>query len=513
VTDAHWEQLGIAPTDDTRAIRRAYAQLLKAIDVEREPKAFIALREAYDRVLAEALQTPIEVTVAEPLSLRERAEMALTRLELALIERPAEIAAALDALLDPALVADIDANLAVEERLAALLLGTAPRSTPLLGRVIAAFGWDLRDLDSPVVDQLNQQHRIALAAARHQAKPDPILALLRAPFEPPSPGEARQLSREVLAWLEHADRHPHRLADVDPEARAWWEAHADRPQLWIEALKIAGWAALFAAAALLLDPHIALARWFGVLAGAALVATGLSALRLCLHCDHPAGSRLAVYESIALLLLLLLPGAALFARASLGAAAGAGLIGAVLMLAIAEPAQGPDEADRVRRMLTPCLAPLLWLVLTWLQAPGIVVIGAIAITFAAIGSFRAFDRVQQALAGSEGLRRAAALAVALPGLIVLGLLLAAPAQALLVPLAVAAALLVLPQHLFILGDRREMMTSAGTWVITGALLATPALFPSEETPWAPRWLPMLVCALIVFRALRSLVPPVGGRLI
>lgn len=52
--DPAWAALGLEPTTDTRAIRSAYARKLKAIDVEREPQAFVALREAFEQATATA---------------------------------------------------------------------------------------------------------------------------------------------------------------------------------------------------------------------------------------------------------------------------------------------------------------------------------------------------------------------------------------------------------------------------------------------------------------------------
>jgi hypothetical protein len=46
--------LGISPTADQTAIRQAYARALKAIDVDRDPAAFIALRQAFDFARAHA---------------------------------------------------------------------------------------------------------------------------------------------------------------------------------------------------------------------------------------------------------------------------------------------------------------------------------------------------------------------------------------------------------------------------------------------------------------------------
>lgn len=49
-----WTLLGITRTDDIADIRRAYARKLKAIDVDADPAAFIALREAFNRAREES---------------------------------------------------------------------------------------------------------------------------------------------------------------------------------------------------------------------------------------------------------------------------------------------------------------------------------------------------------------------------------------------------------------------------------------------------------------------------
>ena len=50
-----WRRLGIAPTDDVRAIRRAYADTLRGLDADAAPAVFMALRDARDTALATKL--------------------------------------------------------------------------------------------------------------------------------------------------------------------------------------------------------------------------------------------------------------------------------------------------------------------------------------------------------------------------------------------------------------------------------------------------------------------------
>ena len=47
-----WQILHIEPTNDTRAIRRAYAKLLKTTRPDDDAAAYQKLREAFDEALA-----------------------------------------------------------------------------------------------------------------------------------------------------------------------------------------------------------------------------------------------------------------------------------------------------------------------------------------------------------------------------------------------------------------------------------------------------------------------------
>ena len=49
-----WTELDIAPTQDPRLIRRAYAARLKSFDPDAEPERFQRLRQAYEAALRQA---------------------------------------------------------------------------------------------------------------------------------------------------------------------------------------------------------------------------------------------------------------------------------------------------------------------------------------------------------------------------------------------------------------------------------------------------------------------------
>ncbi|HEX2593269.1 MAG TPA: hypothetical protein VHL34_17335, partial [Rhizomicrobium sp.] len=61
-----WTELDIAPTDDAKLIRRAYATRLRAIDPDANPVAFQNLRTAYDRALTMSARAAQKAATSEP---------------------------------------------------------------------------------------------------------------------------------------------------------------------------------------------------------------------------------------------------------------------------------------------------------------------------------------------------------------------------------------------------------------------------------------------------------------
>ena len=59
----YWDILGLAPTKDLGAIRRAYAAAAAQYNPEEHPEEFLAVRQAYEQALEQALTfwTPMQV--------------------------------------------------------------------------------------------------------------------------------------------------------------------------------------------------------------------------------------------------------------------------------------------------------------------------------------------------------------------------------------------------------------------------------------------------------------------
>ena len=229
-----WCDIGIAPTANVAEIRRAYARKLKATDVEADPDAFIALREALEWALYEAAQARLdgsadqepvagegvgdpagvvlgETAHASPVSVwptpesfavseaeaarvlsaseRESEEDRFARLERLLFADPdawpdeEALQAAVDEIIDHPEMDNVDRGPVVEAWLAQALAEAAPRSDAAVERVVDRFGWER------IAGQWDQPWEIDLLVDRARS-----IRLIRALQDPAHPLHA--------AWLD-----------------------------------------------------------------------------------------------------------------------------------------------------------------------------------------------------------------------------------------------------------------------------------------------------------------------
>lgn len=280
-----WNRLGIGATSDTAAIRKAYADALRATNVDEDIAGYAELRRARDHALwlaAQAVRAEEEdgeylglgdlddawdddagdlwddsptaqhpdpsgpagpAQAAPELSESQlRAQAAWTVLlgvlypgdspsdEAVTLEELDEASAALSTLIARADEADLVEHDALDDGLAELFARTWPRSAPFVEQANAAFGWldEAGALEErPALVFLNQR----LKGMRfHDKVQQPDHPLHKAWAELSRPGKARVLDRLRVKRLEvHKlltgirERYPELESHLDPERVASWE--------------------------------------------------------------------------------------------------------------------------------------------------------------------------------------------------------------------------------------------------------------------------------------------------
>ena len=255
-----WDQLGLEATDDPRAIRRAYTRRLKTIDVDADPAAFIALRDALAWALARATAAPHVEPIVEDDQDRPLASLEPAPRPVA-VEKPrpeiqfsgGDIDPSNPAKLNELLFGDGDAGLArdqipkltqtilaqaanaridkvayIEAWLAATIANAIPRSDVMIDPVVDHFRWAGRPADwpsSPAINAILSRRRdlhflAEVSEPGHRLRPAYVALKskprLRAVFN-------RKLRDSVEVLLVAIRRnHPGTISHFDAKVLEWW---------------------------------------------------------------------------------------------------------------------------------------------------------------------------------------------------------------------------------------------------------------------------------------------------